>query len=662
MSKLMVDIETYSDESIAKSGAYRYAASPSFEILLFAYSYNDSPVKVIDLASGEDLPEWLKLALHSDDCRKYAYNAAFEFCCLNQVYGGLQPRQWYCSMIHSLYAGYPGSLEAAGAALGLAEDKRKLTTGKALIRYFCQPCRPTKANGGRIRNLPQHAPDKWEQFKTYCQQDVITEMEIEKRLASRPVPDDVWQQWHTDLTINARGVAVDTKMVMGALDISERTRKQLMEEATQITGLENPNSVEQLRKWLNQETDGEEIEDLTKKTVQTALNQDGNSAEVKRILEIRQELGKTSTKKYDALINCVCPDGKVRGLLQFYGANRSGRWAGRLVQVQNLPRTYLQGLDMARQLVRDGNAEALRVIYGSIPDTLSQLIRTVFTASPGQILIDADFSAIEARVLSWLAGENWRLDVFRTHGKIYEASAAQMFNVPLEKITKGNPEYALRQKGKIAELALGYGGGAGALKTMGALEMGLKEEELPDIVSRWRNANRRIVKFWYQLDKAATEVVTAGGKKIIHGLILSLEYSRQLGGALVIQLPSGRKLYYIKPIIVTNRFGSQSIAYTGVNQVTRKWQQIETYGGKLCENVTQAIARDCLAVAIERLEAAGYPVVFHVHDECVIDIAADRDPNAMLADVVRIMAEPIPWAKGLPLDADGWTGNYFRKD
>lgn len=663
MHHLSIDLETYSSVPIAKAGAFRYISSPDLEVLLFAYSLDGAPVQVIDFPRGDRLPPWLVQAITSPEFIKHAYNAAFEWGCLGRYLGRpLPPEQWRCTMFHSLYCGYPAGLEAAGQALGLPEDRRKLNTGKALIRYFCTPCAPSRANGGRTRNLPRHDPAKWELFKGYNRQDVITEMEIERRLASCPVPDWVQKQWETDLLINARGVAVDMELVSGALCLGDTARQALISEATRLSGLNNPNSVAQLTKWLQEET-GEELGDLRKETVARLLKKDRGSPQARRMLEIRQKLGKTSTKKYDAIEAAVCPDGRVRGLLQFYGANRTGRWAGRLVQVQNLPRTYTESLDLARELVRRRALDALQVVYGPVPDTLSQLIRTAFVASEGNVLIDADFSAIEARVISWLAGEQWRLEVFRTHGKIYEASAAQMFGVPLERIKKGYPEYALRQKGKVAELALGYQGGAGALVAMGALDMGIPEEDLPDIVARWREANKRIRDLWYSMEKAAVQVITKGGSVGLRGLVLSHEYDYEQGAQrLTIALPSGRKLYYNAPRIGEDRWGKPSISYMGTDQKTRRWKRVETYGGKLVENVVQAIARDCLADAIQRLEAAGSPVVFHVHDEVVIDIAPWADEAAMLQTVVDIMRQPVPWAPDLPLDADGWVGRFFRKD
>lgn len=660
MDHLSIDLETFSSVPIAKAGAQKYIASPDFEILLFAYSLNGAPSVCCDIAQGELLPDWVLDALCDPQCLKHAYNAAFEWGCLSKFMGRqLPPEQWRCTMFHGLYAGYPAGLDATGRALGLPEDKRKLSTGKALIRYFCVPCTPTKSNGGRRRNLPNHDPARWELFKEYNAQDVTTEMEIERRLSLITVPDWLQRQWETDLLINARGVAVDMEMVNGALEIGATVRERLTQEAVRISGLSNPNSVQQLSAWLEQET-GEEVTDLRKDTVAKMIAQAPDIPEVQRMLEIRQELGKTSTKKYDAIEQAVCPDGRVRGLLQFYGANRTGRWAGRLVQVQNLPRTYTQPLELARNLVKQRKLDNLRLIYGSVPDTLSQLIRTAFVASDGNVLIDADFSAIEARVISWLAGEQWRLEVFKTHGKIYEASASQMFGVPIERIKKGNPEYALRQKGKVAELALGYQGGAGALINMGALDMGIPEDDLPDIVQRWRDTNKRICDLWYKMNSAAVEAISTGYSVGVGRLLVSCEYdAAHEVEYLTVLLPSGRKLYYNSPQIGENKWGGPSISYMGMDQTTKKWKRIETYGGKLVENCVQAVARDCLAQAIENLEKEGLPVVFHIHDEVVIDCRAD---TATLDDVVDIMSQPIPWAPGLPLNADGWVGGFFKKD
>ena len=664
---LSIDLETYSDVDIKKSGAHAYVQRPDFQILLNSYCFwgEMNEPEVLDFSHGNVLPQGFIDALFDPNIIKHAYNATFEYLCFCRALGVELPRdQWRDTMLHSLYCGYPASLDAAGKAIGLSEDKQKLATGKALIRYFCNPCKPTRANGGRTRNLPQHDPEKWAMFKEYNRQDVVTEMEIERRLSDIPVPDEVQRQWVTDLTINCRGVAVDMPLVDGALDIAARTTERLTDEAVKLTGLDNPNSGKQLTAWLSERT-GADVDNIRKDTVSSMLKAD-YPHDVHRMLKIRQELGKTSTKKYDAIRKCVCPDGRVRGLLQFYGANRTGRWAGRLVQVQNLPRTYTDPLPLARELIKNKSLDGLQAVYGSVYDTLSQLIRTAFVSSncdskEGNVLIDADFSAIEARVISWLADEKWRLNVFRTHGKIYEASAAQMFGVPIDRIKKGNPEYALRAKGKVAELALGYQGGAGALIAMGALDMGLHEDELPDIVSRWRDSNSRIQQLWWDFNSAAIEVIKGGGMRKVQCCTFALERNRAGTYFMTVQLPSGRKLYYVSPRIGTNRFGGESIIYKGIND-KNQFADLETYGGKLVENCVQAIARDCLAVAIDRLEAAGYPIVFHIHDEVVIDIAPYTFGEDMLEDVVRIMSTPIPWAQGLPLAADGWVGTFFKKD
>lgn len=664
MHHLSIDLETFSSVSIKKAGAQAYLRSPDFEILLFAYSLDGGPSTVIDLACGEKVPWWLYDALINPDYIKHAYNAAFEWGCLSRHMGvKLPPSQWRDTMLHSMYCGYPASLDAAGRALGLPEDKQKLNTGKALIRYFCVPCKATKSNGQRTRNLPHHDPDKWRLFKEYNAQDVVSEMEIERRLSAFPVPDFVQKQWETDLLINDRGVAVDMDFVHGALALGETVRSTLTKEAKELTGLFNPNSIKQLAQWLEAET-GEEVSSLRKETVAALLGRDANSDAVQRMLEIRQELGKSSTKKYDAIQNCVCPDGRVRGLLQFYGANRTGRWAGRLVQVQNLPRTYTEPLELARDFVRGQKLNAIQVVYGKPNDTLSQLIRTAFIAAPGNVLIDADFSAIEARVISWLADQEWRLEVFRTHGKIYEASASQMFGVPIERIKKGNPEYSLRQRGKVAELALGYQGGVAAMRNMdtGHQLDSLSDDEIKDIVNRWRDTNPKIRDLWYAFDTAAVSVIQNGGSVNVRCCTVAREHDQSQGiSYLTIRLPSGRKLYYVDPGVGENRWGNPSITYMGLND-KNKWARVETYGGKLVENVVQAIARDCLAQAIEHLEAEGFPVVFHVHDEVVIDTAPFADDKTMLNRVIQIMSTPIPWAPGLPLGADGWVGEFFKKD
>lgn len=669
--RIHLDFETFSDVDIKRAGAFRYIQSPAFEILLCAYSIDGSPVRVLDLTVPQDRDYFntaFKDLIFAKDSVLVAYNAAFEAGCIarhfNVAFTPDYAAKFRCTMLHGLYAGYTAGLDATGRALGIPEDKQKLNTGKALIRYFCVPCKPTKANGGRTRNYPQHDPEKWNLFKVYNAQDVDAEMEIERYLSTFPVPDAVQKQWETDLIINARGVAVDMDFVHGALEMGDTVRTELTEEAVNISGLYNPNSVRQLSQWLSDAT-GADVSNLRKETVNEMLGRDDNSDEVQRMLEIRQELGKTSTKKYDAIQEAVCEDGRVRGLLQFYGANRTGRWAGRLVQVQNLPRTYTEPLELARELVKGRKLDALRLIYGSPNDTLSQLIRTAFISAPGKVLIDADFSAIEARVISWLAGEEWRLEVFRTHGKIYEASASQMFGVPLERIKKGNPEYALRQRGKVAELALGYQGGVGAMRNMdvGGLLADLSDDEVQEIVNRWRATNPKIRDMWYSFDNAAAEVITNGGTVRVRNCVLAREYDCIRGmSCMTITLPSGRKLYYIDPAVGENRWGGSSLSYMGMDQTTKKWKRIETYGGKLVENCVQAIARDCLAQAIEHLEEAGLPVVFHVHDEVVIDVAPFGTEQEMLDKVVSIMTKPIPWAQGLPLGADGWVGTFFKKD
>ena len=670
---LSIDIETYSDVDIGKAGLYRYAQSPSFTILLFAYSLDGGRVRVVDLTGpGTYLPEEVVRWLFDPACIKHAYNAAFEWYCLSRYFRLDENRsyppetwlpQWRCTMLHGLYCGYPAGLDPTGKALGLPHDKQKLAAGKALIRYFCVPCTPTKSNGGRIRNLPHHDPAKWELFKTYNGQDVVTELEIERRLSGFPVPEAVQAQWVTDQIINLRGVGVDTELVAGALEVDSAVRARYVQEAVQLTGLENPNSVAQLAKWLQEETGGE-VADLRKATVTELLGGELPGDKARRVLEIRQELGKTSTKKYNALEAATGADGRVRGLLQFYGANRTGRWAGRIVQPQNLPRTYIDAglLPLARDLVKRRCIDGLRVVFGSVPDTLSQLIRTAFVAAPGHTLVDADFSAIEARVVAWLAGEEWVLEVFRTHGKIYEATAAQLYNVPMERIVKGNKEYSLRQYGKAATLALGYAGGASALITAGHLPKETPEEELLDIRDRWRQKNPAIVQFWYTVDAAAKEAVNTGRRVELWDGRLAFARECDPGNDLeflTIRLPSGRKLYYPKPHMGVNRFGQPSLCYWGQDQTAKKWQELETYGGKLTENITQATARDCLAEAVDRLEAAGYPVVFHVHDEVVIDAGPGKD---RLEDVVELMRQVPAWAPGLPLNADGWVNPFFKKD
>lgn len=658
IESLSVDIETFSSVDLMKAGLYKYVQSPDFEVLLFAYSVNNGPTQIVDIAQGEEIPKEIRIALASDSVTKHAYNAAFEWYALSNFMGWQShPNtwlpQWRCTMFHGMYCGYTAGLGPTAKVVGLPQDKRKMTVGKQLIKLFCTPTKPTKNNGYRTRTLPHHEPDKWELFKDYCVQDVEVEKAIENKLSRFPVPDLEQKRWELDQRINAYGVAVDQKLIDGALYISDLTTEQLTNEAVQLTGLNNPNSASQLKDWLSEQ--GLEVENLQKGTVAELV--ETTTGDIKRALEIRQELSKTSVKKYQAMETAVGEDGRVRGLLQFYGANRTGRWAGRLVQVQNLPRNYLETLGHARELVRDKKPEAVKLIYGNVPDTLSQLIRTAFVPSEGNLLVISDFSAIEARVIAWLAGEQWRLDVFNTHGKIYEASASTMFGVPIEEITKGS---SLRQKGKVAELALGYQGAAGALISMGALDMGLAEEELPDIVKRWRSSNRRIVDLWYSIENAALAVLRTGQPQGVKGLLLQRESDIQNElDFLTITLPSSRKLYYVKPFLAENDFGKESVYYWGMNQTTRKFEKIPSYGGKFTENVVQAIARDCLAVTLDRLDAAGYQTVFHIHDEVVLDVPKEY---ADLETVENIMKQPIDWAPGLPLNADGFVSDYYMKD
>lgn len=653
---LSIDIETRSSIDIGKAGLYKYAQSPDFAILLFAYQLDDSPVEIVDLANGEKIPDLIIDALSNPYVIKHAYNAAFEWYCLNQAGYETPLKQWRCTMAHGLYCGYTAGLDATGKAIGLPQDKQKLSVGKALIRYFCVPCKPTKANGGRVWNQPWHEPDKWKLFKEYCRQDVVTEREILKRLGQFPMPDDEQRLWRMDVRMNAFGVRVDTGLIEGALYIDEISREKLTREAMKITGVDNPNSTVQLLEWLND--NGTQTDNLRKATV-TELLEKQNSADVQRMLEIRQQLGKTSIKKYVAMDAAKGADDRVRGLTQYYGANRTGRWAGRLVQLQNLPRNYLKTLNYARELVRKKNYGGVQLLYGNVPDTLSQLIRTAFIPSEGHKFVVADFSAIEARVIAWLAGEQWVNEVFATHGKIYEATASQMFGVPVEKIVKGNPEYALRQKGKVATLALGYQGGVNSLISMGALQMGLTEEELPDIVQRWRQANPRIRDLWYAVEQASLAVMQTAQPQAIRGLIFSLEGDLIYGQSfLTVQLPSGRKLFYPRPFLKENQFGKQAVHYYTVGQQTRKWEITSTYGGKMTENIVQAIARDCLALTLKRIEDKGLQTVFHVHDEAIID----APPEVTVDEVCALMAEPIDWAPGLILKGAGFENDYYMKD
>ena len=655
---LSIDIETKSSVDIGKAGAYKYAQSPDFGILLFAYSLDDSPVRVVDLACGEKIPETICLALMDPAVTKHAYNAAFEWYCLNRAGYQTPLEQWKCTMAHGLYCGYTAGLDATGKAIGLPQEKQKLATGKALIKYFCTPCKPTKANGGRTWNLPEHAPEKWELFKEYCGQDVVTEKAILRRLEMFPMPEEEERLWQMDVRMNAYGVRVDTSLIGGALSIHERSTEELIRKAASITGLSNPNSTAQLLGWLRGQ--GTELPDLRKETVSETLDNPENlPEEVKTVLEIRQQLGKTSIKKYEAMKTACCTDERVRGLTQYYGANRTGRWAGRMVQMQNLPRNYLKTLDYARKLVKAGNYEGVKALYGNVPDTLSQLIRTAFIPSEEHKFVVADFSAIEARVIAWLAGEQWVNEVFATHGKIYEATASQMFGVPVERIVKGNPEYSLRQKGKVATLALGYQGGVNSLISMGALGMGLTEEELPEIVDRWRQANPRIVDLWHQVGNAALAVMESAQPQAVHGLVFALEGDLLYGQSfLTVRLPSGRKLFYPKPFLKENQFGRPAVHYYTVGQQTRKWEVASTYGGKMVENIVQAIARDCLAETLKRIDARGLQVVFHVHDEVIIDAPMETT----VEEICGLMAEPIPWAPGLILRGAGFESSYYMKD
>lgn len=649
MRTLAIDIETYSPVDLLKSGVYPYSQHPEFEILLFAYAFDSDPVTVIDIASGEALPEEVLEALEDENVLKTAFNAAFERNCIDEFFNLWIPtEQWECTMVKASMLGLPLSLSAVAGVLRL--EDQKMIAGKALIRYFSLPCKPTKANGMRTRNLPQHEPAKWELFKKYCAKDVVVERSIRTKIKFFEIPEFEKRLYVLDQDINDRGVMLDRSFIQNAISIDALSRERLTAEAIRLTGLNNPNSAAQLKVWIGQET-GEEVKSLSKETIPALL--ENSSCEIlTKVLQIRQEMAKTSVKKYEAMSNAICEDGRAHGLLQFYGANRTGRWAGRLVQVQNLPQNHLYDLDLARQLVSENDIEMLEMLFGNVPDTLSQLIRTAFVAKPGYTFLVADFSAIEARVIAWLAGEKWRLDVFNTHGKIYEASASQMFRVPIESVTKGSP---LRQKGKISELALGYQGGVGALTTMGALKMGLEEKELQGLVDAWRNANPAIVRLWAEVGRAALEAVE---EKTLVPFKHDIKFECR-NNLLYIQLPSGRKLAYMRPTISGNKFGSNALKYEGMNQTTKQWCVQDTYGGKLVENIVQAVARDLLAEAMVNVEKAGYRIVMHVHDEIIIECEKDK---ADLEEVCRIMGQPVKWAKGLPLRADGYETEYYKKD
>lgn len=665
---LTIDLETYSPQDIGKVGAYRYAQDPDFEILLCSVAVDGCKVYLMDLKAPRQeeytIANWsqLKEMLFDPKYTKRAWNAAFEWWCLSEYFHLTQQQreawldQWEDSMVHAMYCGLPASLKDAGKALRLPEDKAKMREGAALIRYFCCPCKPTKTNGGRTRNLPNHDPAKWEIFRQYNIRDVETERHIDNLLAPFTVPDFIWQQWRDDVRMNSRGIATDANLTSGALWCGQQYSAELFEEAQRITGLTNPNAPGQLRDWLND--NGADLPDLQKATVAEALKQP-QPPSVKRVLEIRQGLGKSSLKKYDAIQAATGPDGRIRGTLQFYGATRTGRWAGRLLQVQNLPRTYLKHQNEVRQLIKGKQVDALEMIYGDVNDVLSQMIRTALIPAPGSVFIDADFSAIEARLIAWEAKEEWVLDVFRTTGKIYETTAAKMFGIPVETIVKGHPNYSYRQRGKVATLALGYQGGVGAMRRMdvsGALK-DLPDEEIQDMVNRWREQNPNIVQLWRTMEHAAKFVINSKrGCLAIPGVTFRMEASTTCPFPfMTMSLPSGRKLYYANPSVGDDGH----IHY--MEQTDRGWQDSETYGGKLTENLTQAIGRDCLEFALDNLKAAGFKVVFHIHDEVVIE-RQTNDPEADLYEVRRIMSQPAPWAKGLPLNAEGWVGDFFTKD
>jgi DNA polymerase len=647
MHTLNIDIETYSSYDLIKGGLYKYVEAPDFEILLFAYSVDNNPVVCIDLANGNQLPEHIKVALTYDKVVKKAWNANFERICIQKHFGiNLPIEQWECTMVKASMLGLPLSLDAASKALKLNQEKD--SAGKALIRYFSLPCKPTKSNGMRTRNNPSDDWVKWQQFIDYCVQDVKVEIGIGQKIEFFNVPNCEMELWYLDQKINDTGVMIDEQFVLNAIKHDIEYKNRLIVEAMEITGLNNPNSVSQLKGWLEAEVEGP-IEKLSKEII-PELMKATDSDIVKRVLNIRQEMAKTSVKKYEAMRMAICEDKRVRGLLQFNGANRTGRWAGRLVQVQNLPRNYLKDIELAKELVKRDDLEMLEMLFGNVPDTLSQLIRTSFIAPDGHKFIVADFSAIEARVIAWLADEAWRIEVFQTHGKIYEASAAQMFRIPIDKVDK-----ELRQKGKVAELALGYQGGPNALVKMGALKMGLNESELPEIVSKWREANQKIVNYWYTIENAAIFAVENNtSKKTPHGITFRKEKN-----ILFVDLPSGRSLSYIRPNLVDSKFGGYSLVYEGMNQTTKQWGRQDTYGGKLVENIVQAVARDCLADTMLRVDKAGYKIVLHVHDEIVIEAA---NGYGHLDDVLDIMREPIAWAKGLPLDGAGFETTYYKKD
>jgi DNA polymerase len=642
LKSIEIDIETYSDVDLSKCGVYKYSSSPNFEILLFGYSVDGGDVKVVDLACGEEIPAEILAALPDESVTKWAFNAMFERVCLSNYLGEwLEPESWKCSMVWSATLGLPLSLENVGTVLGL--EKQKLSEGKDLIRYFCVPCKPTKANGGRTRNLPEHDREKWERFKAYNLRDVEAEMQIQQRLSKFPVPDFVWEEYQQDQEINDRGIGVDMEMVRNAIAMDGRSKAELSVAMKELTELENPNSVQQMKQWLLE--NGMETDSLDKKAV-AALLKDAPEP-LKTVLTLRQQLAKSSVKKYQAMENAVCADSRAHGMFQFYGANRTGRYSGRIIQLQNLPQNHIPDLVQARELVKAGDFEALAMLYEDIPDTLSQLIRTAFVPQDGRKFIVADFSAIEARVIAWIAEERWRLRVFEGGGDIYCASASQMFHVPVE---KHGVNGHLRQKGKIAELALGYGGSVGALISMGALEMGLAEEELQPLVSAWRDSNPSITEFWWAVDRAVKECIKKRVPTETHGIRFDYQ-----SGMLFITLFSGRRLAYVKPRIGENQFGGESVTYMGVGG-TKKWERLESYGPKFVENIVQAVSRDILCYAMRTLRTCS--VVAHVHDEIIIE--ADR--RMSLPAVCEQMGRTPPWAKGLLLRADGYECSFYQKD
>lgn len=648
MEEMSIDIETYSSVDLVGSGVYAYADAPDFEILLFAYAFGDSPVNVIDIACGEILPEHVKNALTSEDVLKTAYNANFERTCISKFFRvDLPVNQWMCTAVQAAELGLPQTLGGVAEVLGLEEQKDK--RGRQLISYFCKPCGPTKSNGGRRRNLPMHDTEKWGSFKRYCMRDVEVERAIKRKLSSFPIPESERRLWEVDQKINDRGVRIDTAVVDNAIRFNNTYVQGLKEKITLITGINNPNSVEQLKNWIWERT-GREVKSLNKESIKGLLEACGDAV-VKEVIKLRALTAKSSVSKYEAMERSVCRDGRVRGVAQFYGANRTGRWAGRIIQPQNLPQNHMADLALARETLVSGDYGLFEMLYGDVSHVLSELIRTAIIPSGGRRFIVSDFSAIEARVVAYLAGERWRLEVFRSHGKIYEASAAQMFNVPVESIKKGDP---LRQKGKIAELALGYGGGVGALKSMGALDMGLEEEELQPLVDAWRAANPAIVKFWKDAEKAFKSAMD-NKPVILHNGVGFIKKS----GILFIKLPSGRGIAYVRPRLGINKFGTASITYMGLNQTKKTWERIETFGGKLVENIVQAVARDCLAESIIKLEDKGYEINFHVHDEVIIDAPFGY---GSVEEVTNIMSEPVSWAPGLSLRADGYETPFYRKD